>query len=516
MARYRSHQHSKTVRSNVDLYVEDLRVAKKWVRLTPDTYRVVVGRPTGSLRDDVTTIGNRDDELAQFVGWHDSDVAVRAAVSEPSMFHMRIVEPAIVPRSVALPVAVLADLDLPDRSPHEVFKAATDAGLRIGVLPDGGSATADSTLPPPAAPVVVILAGVPLHDIGGGSRGAQMAFELLRRSYSVVYVNRYPAAESVDLGLRYLHPRLTQLPFERWERDRPVEAAEPGLVIVEAPMREFVVSASELAKTGWRVAYDIIDDWTDRALGGDWYSADQEEDLMSFADGVVASAPDLVAHAGRFGVEAALVPNGVNQSIFGATDNHGRPDDLPSGRLMGYHGSLYGDWFDWEALRSVTGEFDGHVVVVIGDAGAVDRQSLGLPDNIVLLGLKAQAELPPYLRAFEVGLVPFKVTNTTHAVSPLKVYEYLACGVPVAAPPLRALEGIDGVYTDADLVSATRRAMEAPHPDGAAALVNHGWGARLTGLFKAVDLVLQPPDGLEVRIVRRAPVRYARRDRLIH
>jgi hypothetical protein len=29
-----------------------------------------------------------------------------------------------------------------------------------------------------------------------------------------------------------------------------------------------------------------------------------------------------------------------------------RPADLPEAEtIIGYHGSLYGDWFDWEALR---------------------------------------------------------------------------------------------------------------------------------------------------------------------
>jgi glycosyltransferase involved in cell wall biosynthesis len=65
-----------------------------------------------------------------------------------------------------------------------------------------------------------------------------------------------------------------------------------------------------------------------------------------------------------------------------------------------------------------------------------------MPPNVHFLGLKPQIDLPAYVQRFDVGLIPFKVTDTTHAVSPLKAYEYLASGVPVAAPPLRSLEGL--------------------------------------------------------------------------
>ncbi len=64
------------------------------------------------------------------------------------------------------------------------------------------------------------------------------------------------------------------------------------------------------------------------------------------------------------------------------------------------------------------------------------------------------------------GVIPFRVNETTHAVSPLKAYEYLASGVPIAAPPLRALEGLDGVHTDTDLTVAVggRPRLRSPRP----------------------------------------------------
>jgi xanthosine utilization system XapX-like protein len=144
--------------------------------------------------------------------------------------------------------------------------------------------------------------------------------------------------------------------------------------------------------------------------------------------------------------------------------------------ILGYHGSLYGDWLDWEALAEVANAFPEAAVTVIGD-DKVDR--IELPDNVHFLGLKAQIDLPAYVQRFDVGLIPFKVSLTTHAVSPLKVFEYLASGVPVAAPPLRALAGLDGVYMDYDLVPMVEQALAGPRPDRQSMLEAHSWSQRV-------------------------------------
>jgi glycosyltransferase involved in cell wall biosynthesis len=197
--------------------------------------------------------------------------------------------------------------------------------------------------------------------------------------------------------------------------------------------------------------------------------------------------------------------------VFGG--GHGnRPSDLPDGPLIGYHGSLYGDWFNWEGLRAVARANPTATVILIGEARGVPKD---VPDNVTFLGLKPQGDLPAYLSRLDVGLVPFTVTPTTHAVSPLKVFEYLACGVPVAAPPLRALEGIDGVVLDNDLVAAVATARSGSKPDPDAALRDHSWGARLEIVFEAMGENLAEVTGPAVAIVRRPVVHYRWRERRV-
>jgi hypothetical protein len=108
--------------------------------------------------------------------------------------------------------------------------------------------------------------------------------------------------------------------------------------------------------------------------------------------------------------------------------------------------------------------------------------------------------------------LPFVVSDTTHAVSPLKVYEYLASGTPVAAPPLRSLDQLDGVAVDHDLVAAVRRALDDDPPDAAPIVAEHSWRRRVASIVSLVGI--EPAtEGSPVQIVCRPVIHYAKNDR---
>lgn len=179
--------------------------------------------------------------------------------------------------------------------------------------------------------------------------------------------------------------------------------------------------------------------------------------------------------------------------------------------MIGYHGSLYGEWLDWDALARVAEAYPGGQVVVIGDP----RGRPVMPPNVSFLGLKPHYQLPAYVARFDVGLVPFVVSDLTHAVSPLKVYEYLAAGVPVAAPPLRSLAGLGGVHAHTDLVAAVELALGSRPPSREWVLREHSWRSRLADLFAAVGFDLPAPSGGDPVITLRPARHYPARERLV-
>ncbi len=494
--------------TNVDI-LADCGHGKRWLLSTGNTFRVIEPPALGSAPDEFEVVpsGAATGDAPRLLG--------RPGVAAVVVGGTKL--PVIAPDVIVVRPEVLDEMggipEGPDPLPG-LLERLTDAGHHIGLIPTQARAVERRRRDPITGEAVVILAAVPLHDVGGGSRGAQMAQELVGRGYHVTYVNRYPSYEDVDLGLRFIHPRLEQVSFARFDpatfTERCVETG--SLVIVEIPDPSYERSLDHLKESGSQIVFDIIDDWSDQALGGDWYDETFERGIIADADAVVASASDLIDRAVTAGREdAALVPNAVNAAVF-TGENQERPADLPDGPIIGYHGSLYGNWIDWDAIAAVANADPTATVVLIGEARNVPGD---LPPNVALLGLKAQGDLPAYLSAFDVGIVPFTISPTTHAVSPLKVYEYLASGVPVAAPPLRALDGLEGVHTDRDLVAAVTAARHAPRPDPMAALRDHSWGARLSVLFESAGQSLHELTGEPVRVERRPVVHYRWRERYV-
>ena len=69
--------------------------------------------------------------------------------------------------------------------------------------------------------------------------------------------------------------------------------------------------------------------------------------------------------------------------------------------------------------------------------GTLPRSGITSLSNVNWLGAKPYGGLPAYLTHFSVATIPFIVNEVTHAVSPLKLFEYMAGGKPVVTPPLR-------------------------------------------------------------------------------
>jgi glycosyltransferase involved in cell wall biosynthesis len=495
MARYRLTLHSRQVRTNVDVVLTEAGEQRRWLGTTPDTYRVIEALPAVDIREwdrEIEVFGSDTDRTALLLAVPDAEVGVVARVAKPAIVDRRRVEPPMEPIAIAASSDAIAEVGgLPSGAKPltGLLERLRDAGRRIALEPvvDGGPVDSQRK-DPIASPPVVILSAVPLHDVGGGSRATQLALEFVRRGNHVTYVALYGTQESVDLGLRFIHPNLELIRADAFDPESLLSRADgPGLVVVEIPARDYRLPVEALQSAGWSVLYDVIDDWSDPALGGEWYDATTEEWFARTAGHVIASASDLANRMEEWGREAVVVPNAVNTDLFGGTRAGVTPPNFPDGDgpVFGYVGSLYGEWFDWDALRSVAVAFPGARLVVIGDdrAGHPD-----MPDNVSFLGLKAQFELPPYIQRFDVGLLPFAVSDTTHAVSPLKVYEYLASGIPVAAPPLRALKGLEGVVVNEDLVEAVRQALEDGAVDSASVVVQHSWRERVAAIADVVGL----------------------------
>ncbi len=56
--------------------------------------------------------------------------------------------------------------------------------------------------------------------------------------------------------------------------------------------------------------------------------------------------------------------------------------------------------------------------------------------NVTWLEARPYAELPDYLAWVDAGIIPFRPSAVTHATSPIKLFEYMAAGIPPVITPM--------------------------------------------------------------------------------
>jgi glycosyltransferase involved in cell wall biosynthesis len=127
--------------------------------------------------------------------------------------------------------------------------------------------------------------------------------------------------------------------------------------------------------------------------------------------------------------------------------------DLP-GPVIGYYGVI-DERMDYEAVRALSRAFPGGTVLLVGPVTKVDPAELPQAENIRYTGQRSYAELPGYLKAFDVALVPFADNPATRFLSPTKTLEYFAGLKPVVSSPVK-----DVVENYADIVRLARSPEE--------------------------------------------------------
>jgi glycosyltransferase involved in cell wall biosynthesis len=179
-------------------------------------------------------------------------------------------------------------------------------------------------------------------------------------------------------------------------------------------------------------------------------AAAAEKWTLTRADAVLTVSALLAEHAISLGVPAERVhvlPNGVDAALF--CPGPPRPATrarwgIGDGPLLGFVGGLR-PWHGVDALpplfERLAPRYEGLQMVIVG-AGPLegtlrsDFERRGLESRTVFTGAVPQEEVPPLLREFDVALAPYPKPDHAFYFSPLKLFEYMACGAAIVAPAL--------------------------------------------------------------------------------
>ena len=244
-------------------------------------------------------------------------------------------------------------------------------------------------------------------------------------------------------------------------------------------------------------------------------AAEAERWTLRGADAVLVVSAALRDHAASLGVvpeRIHVVPNGVDAALF----RPGPPDpelrarwELGNGPILGFVGGLR-PWHGVDALPRLLDRLARRYpelrLVIAGEGprrSELERElrERGLMRSVRFTGSVPHEEVAGLIRQFDVALAPYPALQHPFYFSPLKLFEYMACGVPVVAADVGQIgevvrQGETGLLYPPDdldaLTAACDRLLREPslrrRLGQAAAAEIHGrytWdqnAARVTGL----------------------------------
>jgi glycosyltransferase involved in cell wall biosynthesis len=224
------------------------------------------------------------------------------------------------------------------------------------------------------------------------------------------------------LPLDFLYERYSLWSYAGVEFAR--HAGIPGLLEVNAPL--------------------VNEQQTHRTLFDRAAAVATTERAFRAASAVFAVSDEAAAHVESFGIapdQLFVLPNAVDPDGFRLSCEH-EPQGMHNPFTIGFVGSLK-PWHGVNRLLSAYARLwehgSGWRLVIVGDGPKreeLQAQASQLPAHIAssidFLGMVPHAEIPRLLATFNAAVAPWEPTCATY-FSPLKLFEYMATGLPIVA-----------------------------------------------------------------------------------
>ena len=249
------------------------------------------------------------------------------------------------------------------------------------------------------------------------------------------------------------------------------------------------------------VIYDVTDDWTAFAESPEELRLVTQQDaaLCQAADAVIVCSERLLSMKRGLAKNVHLIPNGVDVAHYNSVLD--RTAALPSCAavlerpVLGYTGTVHPSRVNVALLEAIARKFkQGSIVLVGPDHLSPDQRArLDALGNVHRLGPVPYAEVPGYMRAFDVSIVPHCVTPFTESLNPIKLWEYLAAGKPIVSTNVagfrsypahvRIAANADEFLTEvsAALAEDPAKAEERRHEAR-----SHSWDSRIDDVMRVI------------------------------
>jgi glycosyltransferase involved in cell wall biosynthesis len=247
------------------------------------------------------------------------------------------------------------------------------------------------------------------------------------------------------------------------------------------------------------VLYDVGDDWTAfhqnetlrrRAIA-------EDEHLTRQANAVVVVSEKLLQMKRTLRDKVHLVPNGADIEHYAPVAAHSLTPHPVTDKwkhpVLGHTGTLHPDRTDVELILSLARQFRFGTIALVGPlcVGSFFEEKFAGEPNIVMTGPMPYQELPRIMSVFDLCFVPQKVNDFTESQNPLKLFEYLASGLPIVSTPISGFrdysELVHLAQTPQEFVAAAEAALNEDRnlaEKRRAAVTDHSWDARVDAIFE--------------------------------
>lgn len=195
------------------------------------------------------------------------------------------------------------------------------------------------------------------------------------------------------------------------------------------------------------VVYYCIDDYAALPDVDARAVAAMDAHLTSQADQVFVASDPMLRLKQRVQPSTVLAPHGVDVALFRSAQDSHLPIAPAARHLMrpviGFFG-LIEAWIDLELIATLAERRPTWTFLMIGRLAVDGGRAKEFP-NVVFAGPQPYCSLPSWAKAFDVAIIPYRLTRQVENAAPLKLREYLATGKPVVAVPTPEVERFAGL-----------------------------------------------------------------------
>ena len=221
-------------------------------------------------------------------------------------------------------------------------------------------------------------------------------------------------------------------------------STQPRLMRIESVDLGTTLEDIETAmQNGFKVVYEYIDELSPEIVGPvpDMVRRRHEAILKNEAVYIVATSDQLYEkvrmHRSK---NFILSTNGVDVDHWRVPRANPPADLQPvlDGKsVVAYHGTL-AKWVDFELLRMIADDGRYNLLLIGHEHDDSFIQSgLKAHPRVYFLGGKSYFELNRYAVYYDITILPFRKSYMTEAVSPVKIFEYMAAQKPIVTTDLR-------------------------------------------------------------------------------